>query len=104
MRFPAQAPVGSADFRKPAHRQALLRLLEARESSRKLKQDIWQFAVQITDLRTLQIPDTVLRELVTEGLVAHAEEITKRSSSRRAVIQLPHHRFTEQSCFILTDA
>jgi hypothetical protein len=104
MKPSAHALKHSANSRTAIHRQALLRLLKARECSSKLDQDIWQFAVQLAEFRAEHIPDTVLRELVAEGLVAHAEEITKRTSGRRQVIQVPHHHFSDQSCFILTDA
>jgi hypothetical protein len=100
-------PKPHADFSntQPTLRsQALVRLLQACDAALEARQDLWQFALQLPALRAEGIPDTVLRQLVAQGLAGHARETTEPQARTRSVQPLAHLRFSEQSCFVLTAA
>jgi hypothetical protein len=88
----------------PPERKALLCLHEAHQSAQRFHSDVWQFALELADLRHEGVMPTTLRGLVVQGLVVHARETTPPRADRRTVQLSPHLRFTERSCFVLTPA
>lgn len=87
----------------PAIRGALLLLLEAYESARRLNHDVWDFAVEISCLREQGVSHSQLRCLSCQGYVEHAREVTK-SEDRRRFRPLGKLTLSKKSCFVLTAA
>jgi hypothetical protein len=104
MQVSNQPHAHAPDFQPSLRGRALRRLLQAYQDARELRQDTWQFALQLPHLRAEAISDTVLRRLVAEGFAAHAQEKTLPRARRRSLQVLAHLRFSERSCFVLTEA
>src|SRR5580765_6388085 len=82
-----------------ANQQVLFRLLEAHDVSTELRQDVWQFSLELEAFRADGFADTLLRRLVTEGFVSHAREVTRGRSKKRLMCKVSHLQFTPRSCF-----
>ncbi len=86
-----------------SHARRALRLLgEAWDAAQAENQDIWQFAVEIGQLRTLGLGHTELRRLLCRGLLEHAVENTEVGASWRTFRPLKALVLPEQTCFVLT--
>ena len=83
-------------------RRAMRLLCEAWDAARAEKQDIWQFAVEIGQLRALGLGHTELRRLLCQGLLEHAIENTEVGACGRTFRPLKALVLPEQSCFVLT--
>jgi len=83
---------------------ALSLLLRAWERAKELRADPWQFAVEITELRTLGLTTPDLRWLRLSGYVAHRIEITRSTDKRRRFGQGGRLQFSQRSCIVLTAA
>jgi hypothetical protein len=83
-------------------RRALCLLCEAWDAARAENQDIWQFAVEIDELRALGLGHTELRRLLCRGLLEHAVENTEVGACQRSFRPLKALVFSEQTCFVLT--
>ncbi len=84
-------------------RRSLDDLLSAHEHAQYVDADRWQFAIELTELRSGGLSRTDIRRLIHEGLVDHAFETTDADSPDRQFKPTASTRFTEASCFILTD-
>jgi hypothetical protein len=98
------SPAVSLNAQSDLQERAILCLLEAYNDAVNFRQDIWQFALQLPGLRADGIPDFVLRRLIAQGFAAHAQETTRLQARRRSMEPLAHLQFSEQSCFVLTEA
>jgi len=86
-----------------AHARRALRLLcEAWDAAVAENQDIWQFAVEIGQLRALGLDHTELRCLLCRRLLEHAAESTEVGADRRTFRPLKTLVLPEQTCFVLT--
>jgi hypothetical protein len=83
---------------------ALAELLRAYHLAHQQQEDLWQFAVGITGLQRAGLTDTELRGLVSRGYAEHALECTQPDSKTRCFRQVRNLKFTEDSCFVLTEA
>ncbi len=66
--------------------------------------DIWEFAVEIQQLRKLGLASNDLRYLVRKGLVDHAREMTIVGQDGRKFQQTGDLTFTKRTCFVLTSS
>ncbi len=102
---PTQMVLGSASASRIVQRgePALYRLLEGYEFALELRQNIWDFAVEIGHLNELGLTNNQLRWLVCAGLAEHAREILPAGRENRA-FQPPAGRLTlhRRTCFVLT--
>jgi hypothetical protein len=88
---------------RPKVHCALGILLEAFNSAGVSERDPWDFAVEIADLRAAGVTKAVLRLLIHNGLVEHEVERTT-SGNRRRFSRSGGMRFSDKSCFMLTEA
>lgn len=65
--------------------------------------DIWNFAVEISQLRSLGLADNDLRWLVRKGYVDHAREVTVAGHDGREFQSLGDMTFCDQTCFVLSE-
>jgi hypothetical protein len=91
-------------LRIPTPRQwkALRLLCEAWVAARWEGQDIWQFAVEIDQLRAVDLSNTDLRCLLYWGYVEHARECTNAGMNRRIFQPLSALVLPKRTCFVLT--
>lgn len=92
------APVLSTQQRK-----ALEVLLEAHDAATAVGRERRQFAVQLTALGKEGVSDTALRWLVIRGYAEHLRESTRQRGRKRTMQLASNLRFTERSCFMLTN-
>ena len=85
-------------------RRSLEDLLSAHEHAQHVNIDQWQFAVELSELRSAGLSRTEIRRLIHEGLVEHAFETTDAKDGDREFRPPGSTRFTDASCFVLTDA
>ncbi|MGW8258080.1 MAG: hypothetical protein ACWGMZ_11380 [Thermoguttaceae bacterium] len=83
---------------------AILRLKEAYDYACDMHCDLWDFAVEMEELRSIGLSVKDLRWLVVNGYVRHAREITSRSDAARDFRPAQDLKFTKKTCFILTEA
>lgn len=88
----------------PRIRAALALLMEAHEYARDAACEVWDFAVEIQELRTIGLCRSDFRWLSCKGYVEHAREITRRREESRTFRQGRRLRFTSRTCFVLTQA
>src|SRR5205814_2081093 len=101
------AASGRADAVRPgsqAHTQAALRLLWEAHQQVCPGEDLWQFAVRLTELRAAGVTEADLRRLVHDGLAEYRVEVTQSRSRRRQLRRWRSLAIPEGSCFALTDA
>ncbi|MEE8451959.1 MAG: hypothetical protein V3R99_08590 [Thermoguttaceae bacterium] len=84
-------------------RTALQRLLEAYQCAGELKRSVWDFAVEIEELRRSGCTNSEIRWLVCKGFVANAREIPAKDRAHRAFDQQGNLAFDERTCFALTE-
>lgn len=94
--------VASTPLLTARQREALLLLREAAEAARKEGLEIWQFAVEIDQLRALGLSHTDLRCLLCWDYLEHARERTTTSTSERFFQPLHALVLPKQTCFVLT--
>jgi hypothetical protein len=103
--MPAFAANGSYPALRPLAEQQALRLLaEAWEAAFQAGSDVWQFALQLSALRGDGVVDTTLRRLIAMGEVRHGFETTLPRARRRRIRLQRNMRFSEASCFVLSEA
>jgi hypothetical protein len=83
---------------------ALAALLDALEYARDLQRSVWDFAVEISALRRLELSGSDLRWLVGKGFVEHAVEVTPSGDPERGFRQSGRLMFCKKTCFVLTPA
>jgi hypothetical protein len=82
---------------------ALRSLLEARDYAELLHQDIWQFALGLTDLCQDGLSLNDVRWLLYRQLIAHATETTSAGDEHRSFRPAGAIRFDRRSCFVLSE-
>jgi hypothetical protein len=83
---------------------ALAVLLEAYEYAADLGVDVWDFAVELRELKKLQLTNGDLRWLVLKGYVEQACETTLAGEERRSFRTVRGLTFTKRTCFVITPA
>jgi hypothetical protein len=81
---------------------ALNLLLEAYESAQEIREDPWQFAVQLAEVKAAGTSDTALRVLAHDGYVLHRHETTRLSAPRRTFRRVSNLAFSEHTCLVLS--
>ncbi|MCE9607384.1 MAG: hypothetical protein K8U03_21065 [Planctomycetia bacterium] len=79
-------------------------LLQAREYADDVQTDHWDFALELRELRSVDLINSDLRWLVMKGYVEHARETTLPGESQRSFRRTKGLSFTKQTCFVLTDS
>lgn len=79
-------------------------LLEALESAKELQRDIWDFAVEIHNLRSAGLTSSNLRWLLCKGYAEHAVETTRPQAAQRTFRPAGNLMLCQGSCFVLTPA
>lgn len=82
---------------------ALRQLLDAREYSRDVGADVWDFAVEIQSLQSASCTTADLRWLICKGFVEAAAESTKPGSKKRSFRRKGRHPFSEKTRFVVTE-
>src|SRR5919198_5006355 len=80
----------------------LLLLRDALERAGELRQDAWDFAVEIRKLRAAGLTHSDLRWLVCKGYAEHAVEGRSTDVSRRSFLRLANLALPQGTCFVLT--
>ena len=94
--------VDSPSSLTPRLGQALCLLCKAWDAARAQRCDVWQFAVEIDQLRGLSLSNTDLRSLLCWGYLAHARERTTAGASQRIFQPLRALVLPKRTCFVLT--
>ena len=81
----------------------LRKLLRAYRYAKDCSRSRWDFAVEISELRRLQVSNEDLRWLIAKELVDQAEEQKRSSGTRRKFAAAGGFSLSEESCFVLTD-
>src|SRR6516165_2401397 len=92
--------------RRPTTRHlqpGLLQLYQGYRCAQHFSQSVWQFAIDIEDLRHSGFSDADLHELVRGGYLEHRVEITPAQDIKRTFRKASGGRFTIKSCFVLTE-
>jgi hypothetical protein len=82
--------------------RALALLIEAHRYADQTTGDVWEFAVEIEQLRKLGLTENDLRYLVRLRLVDHASEVRIKGNRSRQFVPTGDLYFTNRTCFILT--
>ncbi len=77
-------------------------LLRAQAYADDLRQDRWDFAVELDAFRGYGMTRTDLRWLVCKGYLEHRREVTRRGAGRREFKPENELLFSKRSCFVLT--
>ena len=83
---------------------ALTLLLQAFEYAHELDRSVWDFAVEIGELRKAGFTTSGLRWLVCKGFAEHAREIKPPDGGGRTFRRRGKLTFTQKTCFVLTEA
>jgi len=83
--------------------QGFAELLKAYDYARITRRNLWNFAVEIEQLRALGLNECDFRWLTCLGLVEHAREITRVEDDGREFRSTGNLTFVDRSCFILTE-
>lgn len=83
--------------------KALRLLSEAWLAALSEEQDVWQFAVEIEQLRSLGLSHTDLRRLLCWGYLEHAQERISCDDDQRIFQPLHTLILPKQTCFVLTE-
>jgi hypothetical protein len=81
---------------------ALAMLQDAFARAAELQVDVWQFAVELGELRGSGVTHTDLRWLVTQGYVQHGHERPDASAPLRLFQPTTSLSFSDSTCFVLT--
>jgi hypothetical protein len=81
---------------------ALALLSQARTTALLLGREVWEFAVEIEELRARGMTGTDLRHLVCAGFAEQAEERTRRAAGRRLFQATGNLAFCRRTCFVAT--
>jgi hypothetical protein len=100
MQFAPQ--IDSCRILSPFHWRALRLLSEAWLAARSQRQDVWQFAVEIEQLRAVGLSYTDVRCLLYWNYLEHAQERTTARSRQRVFQPLKALVLPKRTCFVLT--
>jgi hypothetical protein len=87
----------------PVLRQGLAELVKAHDYAGVTDRDVWEFAVEIRQLRGLQLTESDFRWLICAGYLLQAREETQLEDPNRRFRPVPNLAFSEQTCFVLTE-
>ena len=79
-------------------------LLEAHDYAELLNQDVWQFALGLTELCQDGLSLNDVRWLLYRQLIVHATETTSAGDEHRSFRPAGAIRFDHRSCFVLSEA
>lgn len=82
--------------------RAINSLLEANDYARRVASDPWEFAINIRQLRALNLTENDLRLLVRLKYLDHAREVTTFRDYRRVFLATRNMSFSKRTCFVLT--
>jgi hypothetical protein len=77
-------------------------LAEALDCAQELQRDIWDFAVEIHNLRSAGLTSSNLRWLLCKGYAEHAVETTRPQAAQRTFRKVGNLMLCQRSCFVLT--
>jgi len=101
-------PIGSVDHLETSTvgrgRTVLLSLWEAHQSAEEVRCGLWDFAVEIAELRQRGCTHSELRWLVSKALIEHAHEVESRDGRTRSFVRRSGLSFGEKTCFMLTES
>lgn len=104
----ATAPAPSAASRAPLIQrrvgEGLLYLLKAKEYADDVEVDLWDFALELRELRSLGLTNSDLRWLVMKGYVEFGRETTEPGDERRSFRRSRGLTFVRRNCFVITPA
>jgi hypothetical protein len=83
---------------------ALAELIEAEDAAAEYRQDVWQFAVSLSDLNHVGAGETDMRRLLAGGYAEHGFENSANGDCHRSFHPGGGLRLTATSCFIVTTA
>lgn len=83
---------------------ALAALLRAYDYAEEFRRPVWDFAVEMNDLRAAEFTASDLRWLVCRGYVEHAVEATPEKGGQRLFRPAGESAVSEASCVVLTAA
>ena len=84
--------------------KAMDTLVKAHQFACELARGVWDFAVEIGELRELGLTNSDLRWLICAGLVTRGEERESTADGPRRFQRGGALTLTEKSCFVLTEA
>jgi hypothetical protein len=84
-------------------RAGLALLHQACDLAAAAARDVWDFAVEIDQLRSADLTNAALRWLITQGHVEHRREVTGRRSRHRRFCPSANLALDATSCFVLTE-
>jgi hypothetical protein len=88
----------------PRLNAAMATLLEAMDYAHDLNVSIWDFAIEISSLRSLNLTNNDLRWLIGRGFVDHSIEVTPSGDAQRSFRQCARPLFRKNTCFVITAA
>ena len=63
---------------------------------------VWEYAVELAELKGIGISNTDLRWLIATDAIIHANEISSEEDEERVFVPMKNLAFGERTCFILT--
>jgi hypothetical protein len=79
-------------------------LLQAHKYAAELARDVWDFAVEIQELRSEGLTKSDLRWLVCENHVEHRRELSISDDDNRKFCRSASLTFSKRTCFVLTES
>ncbi len=78
-------------------------LLQAKQYAEDVAADLWDFALELRELRSLDLTNSDLRWLALKGYVDYAREITEPGDEKRMFRRMRGLTFVKRLCFVVTD-
>jgi len=82
----------------------LRQLLQSWHYAEDVGADVWQFAVDLAELKSLGLTSSDLRWLILKGYADHARETTLAGDAERSFRPTPSVAFSKRTCFVITAA
>lgn len=79
--------------------QVLYALSSSAEAAQQRERQLWQYALEICEMRRRGLDHTEIRNLLFDGYIEHGIEV---AAAERNVQKVAHFVLGEQSCFVLT--
>lgn len=94
---------GGRDVEFPESVLSVLPLfLQAHDYAHGLGRDVWDFALELGQLMGSGLTRNDIRWLICKGYVEHSQEIMAKNKATRTFAACSGLRFTQHSCFVLT--
>ena len=84
-------------------RPGLAKLLQAYVYAQDLERDVWDFALEINDLRSVGLSNSDFRWLICAGYVKHARDMATPGDAERFFRPDKGLVFSDHTCFVLTE-